>query len=267
MKFNFNDSEDFYIDLSASCTKEQAVLRLLDWRESTIKKYFFHIDHTGAKKTDIKEISPTAIDLHDYLSEIYKEALQKYENAIPDKYTKDELNAIIYEHTPNINKAKETIEQAHSYLMDITDELAKPNCSLRIDQETTIKEGKTYITIRSLNEWKKKKYQDTNGSPNAEPSSPDNEISEGDSQFVPANIKTSYLNLLTSFSIAINIISETSKSFKYKERINVSQISEKMSSTGQSMTRTGNFALPGQTPTAIRDRINKALKYLDTKIP
>lgn len=259
-------SEDFLIDLSPSCTKEQAVLRLLGWGKETIKKKYIVLDHNGKLETEKEKISLATMNLHEYLTDTYKEAVQRYENAIPENPTEDQIYAALEEHGPRITETEADIEKARNYFMDITDELGKQNSSLRIDQETTTKEGKIYITIRSLEEWAANKYNDSSQIKKGETPPSEYDFSIDDTP-TPKNLKAQYSNLLISFSIAVKYIAEDSYRFKYRGVENIQEISDALSRKAQDLANTGDLPMAGQGTSAIRDRIKSALQALKTKIP
>lgn len=252
-------SEDFLIDLSPSCTKEQAVLRLLGWGAETIKKKYIKMNHAGHVVTDMKEISPTTIDLHELLTETYQEALQRFEDAVPKDATEDEMEKVINEHGPRIEEAESFVQEARSYLMDITDELAKNDSELRIDQEATDKVGSTCITIRSLEEWAEKRYRKQKGSSTSESSpSPD----------TPDDLPKRHLKVNQSVNITLALAIKAlanmgGRKYQYRNDINVKSIVEKIDEAGRELTKSGDASLRDQSISAISGRVKDALEALD----
>lgn len=250
-------SEDFLIDLSPSCTKEQAVLRLLGWGTETINKKYIHMNTKLEVLTDMKEISPAAIDLHELLTDTYQEALQRYEDAVPKDPTEEEMEKILDEHGPRIEEAEAFVERARNYLMDITDELARPCGDLRIDQEATVKVGSTCITIRSLEAWAEKRWP----KPEESSTSENEKSSDTTDDFLDAENKGNRSFLLT-LGLAVRALAE-SKGGKYGtvEAPNITQISILLSDLADKL---GNVKKPlhGQGEDHIRGKITKANKLL-----
>lgn len=250
-------SEDFLIDLSSSCTKEQAVLRLLGWGAETIKKKYIKMNHAGHVVTGMKEISPTTIDLHELLTETYQGALQRFEDAVPKDATEDEMEKVINEHGPRIEEAESFVQEAHSYLMDITDELAKHDSELRIDQDATAKVGSTCITIRSLEEWAGKRYRKpevSSTSENEKPPGPPDDLldtkNKGNKSF------------LLTLGLAVRALAGA-KGDKYgtTEDPNIAQISILLSELADELENV-NKPLHGQGEQSIRGKIMTANKHL-----
>jgi hypothetical protein len=154
------NEDDFILDLSASCTKDQAVMRMLGWGLLTMYPKQLHLMANGTLKEDSKLVYRPDFSLNELLSEIYRDAKNAYLNSVPLNATADKANALLEKALPAIERAEAMIEQARSYMLDIVDELARGDGSgLRLDKERTTKNGEEYITIRSLDEWCAAKYQ------------------------------------------------------------------------------------------------------------
>ena len=250
-------SEDFLIDLSPSCTKEQAVLRLLGWGTETIKKKYIKMNHAGQVVTDMKEISPTTIDLHELLTETYQEALHRFEDAVPKDPTEDEMEQIINEHGPRIEEAEAFVEEAHNYLIDITDELAKHDSALRIDQDATTKFGSTYITIRSLEEWASKRYR----KPESFSTSENQKSSGAPDDILDSNNKGNRSFLLTLGLAGRALAGVKGNGYGTTEDPNISRISSLLSELADKLENT-NKPFHGQGEASIRSRIRQANNQL-----
>lgn len=154
------NEDDFILDLSASCTKDQAVMRMLGWGLLTMYPKQVHLMANGTLKEDSKLVYRPDFSLNELLSEIYRDAKNAYLNSVPVNATADKANALLEKALPAIERAEAMIENARSYMLDIVDELAKGDASgLRLDKESTLKNAEEYITIRSLDEWCAAKYQ------------------------------------------------------------------------------------------------------------
>ena len=190
------------------------MLRLMGWDKNAIIKKHIQIAPTGAIPPDQAESHLHSIDLYEWLNEVYRQALEDYENDIPDNPSEDQIENALDAHGPRILEAEELVEKAHKYLIDITDELASPDTLLRIDQEMSIKTGKTYITIRSIDEWTEKNNRNETASstgkedPHAESSS----LSGNDS--LPVKKEKAVRSLEVTLALAINELAKA-KGSKY----------------------------------------------------
>ena len=150
--------DDFILDLSASCSKDQAVMRILGWGTETVYPKKLHVMEDGTLKEDSRLVYRPDFSLNEFLSEIYRDAKNAYLNSVPADATTDMINAMLEKALPGIERAETMIDQARRYMLDIVDELARGNASgLRLDKESTTKHGEEYITIRSLDAWCKEK--------------------------------------------------------------------------------------------------------------
>lgn len=254
-------SEDFLIDLSPSCTKEQAVLRLLGWGAETIKKKYIKMNHAGHVVTDMKEISPTTLNLLELLTETYQEALQRLEDAVPKDATEDEMEKVINEHGPRIEEAESFVQEAHSYLMDITDELAKHDSELRIDQDATAKVGSTCITIRSLEEWAGKRYRKpevSSTSKNEKPPGLPDDFTKSDK---------SSNSLLITLGLMIRALA-ANRGSRYGTAADpkIFPIAELLLEEANKLSPQNDKSIHGQGIESIRKRLTTATKILDLYI-
>jgi len=153
--------ENFILNLAASCTREQAVWRMLGWERKTIGERSVEIPITenGIVLQDTQKTYHPDWSLEEHLSRIYKEALTSYSNRLDANSTEDEIEEALGETWSDIERVEVLIEKARGYLLDIVDELAKGDQSaLRVDRDTTLKTGVEHITIRSLDAWHAKTY-------------------------------------------------------------------------------------------------------------
>jgi hypothetical protein len=152
--------DDFILDLSASCTKDQAVMRMLGWGRLTMYPRAVHLLADGTLKEDSKEVFRPDFSLNELLSEMYRNATNAYLHSVPLEATQEEANRLLEKAIPNIERAELMIELAREYLIDIVDELALgPASALRVDKEMSDKTGELHITLKSLDAWSKAKEQ------------------------------------------------------------------------------------------------------------
>lgn len=254
-------SENFLIDLSPSCTKEQAVLRLLGWGKETITKKYIKMSSAEKFEKDMKEISPIAINLHELLTETYREALQKYEDSFSEDPTEDELNTALKLHGSRILEAEEFISEAHGYLMDITDELARPDSALRIDQDATTKSGTAFITIRSLEEWAKNKYAKLEES-SVKEELKNTEKSSGSTDDSSVGEKTLNSLYITLGLTARAIVELKGTQYGNPDKIVITQLAKLLEKDAIALSNDPNKPLDTQTYESIRKRLTEAQKRL-----
>lgn len=142
------------IDLRPSCTKEDAVAKLLGFMKGHIRHDYPEDDND----ITIEHLTYTyslghPLDIQ--LSLLKNAALSRFSDAIEAKAPEDVLNQL----ADVIHECDEISNKAGAYLCGIEDELAKGESSeLRIDQATSDSSGEVYITLRSLDQWAREKY-------------------------------------------------------------------------------------------------------------
>jgi len=148
---------DFVLDLSASCTKDQAVMRLLGWGKETINlvRQVIYLAPNGSTEWDkTKGNALEHENLSDFLTEIYHDAREAAAFDIGEKSDAEQVNEPNEAVLEKYIWAEDLIEEARNLLIDIVDELAKGDSSkLRLDNFLSQKHGVQYITIKSLAAW------------------------------------------------------------------------------------------------------------------
>jgi hypothetical protein len=147
---------EYYPQTAGSCSKEQAVAKLLGWSIGPLFKRRFHASEAGFLESDLfwVENFEQGIDaqLQSMLIAAQNKAIRRLEEGAPF----DELTAL----DQDIERVKSLVLQVHEYRMSMEDELAKgPTSELRLDTTRTAEEGVDYITLLSLNRWALQKYK------------------------------------------------------------------------------------------------------------
>jgi len=254
-------NDDFILDLSASCTKDQAVMRLLGWGHRSIYKKNIPVTENEFTQEDLKEMHPENLRLEDYLTFMYQSALDDYANAVPEDATEEVVLRVLEEKLPRIDEAEVLVETARSYMMDIVDELSKgASSALRIDQCATTATGIEHITLRSLDRWEKDFYKATN-----QPGKSVSNLTQGDGKEQLLECDLNELtkgnsSLFVTLALAAEAFAET-KVGKYGGKnapINVKNVSEYLQLLGE-RDLPKDTAFPGQSAASIKLRIDRGL--------
>lgn len=134
--------ESYCVDLTTSCTVNDAIKQLLGVSPST--------------SNDLSDSELADVDtLENLLSCILEDAETDYLNAKPHKQTDKEIAANL----ERLNRAKLLIDNARRYRIDIVDELSNGSKSkLKRDLIAETVSNGFYITITSFNKWAFEKY-------------------------------------------------------------------------------------------------------------
>lgn len=157
---------DVNIDLSTSCTKDQAVMKLLGWSQGIMTRKEIELPASGSWLDQLSAVSHHTMNLTEELKALHERARQEYLAALPPEayedhfdpdrhFTSPEAIDTYLEKARNLEDMGKLIERAHAFAMDIEDELDKGELSvLRVDQDATEKSGITHLTLRSLDQWR-----------------------------------------------------------------------------------------------------------------
>jgi hypothetical protein len=251
--------DQFILNLSASCTTDQAVLRLIGWGRDTV--YLTDIKQTGDSDFLKKHMLIYRPDfgLNEFLSGLYKQALLLYAADVPEDATEEDVQRALDLHAHRIDETQAFIEKARSYKMDIVDELAKGDGSaLRLDKEATAQSGIAHITIKSLDAWSK-----PTDSIKTDAATP---VPETDIHALLETVKDvdgttkSDASLYVTLALAVQAFAEKAgpKFLRDGDDVNVKQVAEHLTSLGAKQRAQGGN-LPSQSEASIRSRITTAL--------
>lgn len=139
--------DESIIDLSISCTIDEAVAYLLDLKQGPRRIYIASEDSRTDEYYDVS--------LHEILSNDSEAAEIDYSNAKAEKLPAE----VIAEKCAELEKCEMRIAEARKYLSDLVEELAKEGASaLRKDILATKNPQYPYITLSSLKQWADEKY-------------------------------------------------------------------------------------------------------------
>jgi len=165
--------EETVFDLSASCTKDQAVMRILGWGQGSVFKLAIPITEDGISPEDLRQMHPEAMTLSERLQDMAEHARNALILGAENGTSQEELGRLDDE----VEKVRQLAARARELRMDIEDELSKgENSILRIDDDATNSSGVTHINIRSLEKWIAE--PDSSEAPNAKKSRPRQKLRE-----------------------------------------------------------------------------------------
>ena len=150
-------------DIRTSCTKEEAAAKLIGWMKGHIRHaYPMDIDEDDITADHLIYMRSLVYPLQDHLAILRNAEWYRYENAVVDEASED----ILAGYALSLIECDDLIRQVAVYLCDIDEELDKEFdqvglSALRVDRRTTEQSGVLHITLRSLDQWAKKKYDIT----------------------------------------------------------------------------------------------------------
>ena len=127
---------DVNIDISTSCTKEQAVMKLLGWSQGIFTSTKMYISIDGLWLDQLPSISHHNLNLEDQLKQLHERARQEYLCAFPPEaftsefdpekhISSNDVYETLIKKQENLESVKVLIARARSYAMNIDEEIDK----------------------------------------------------------------------------------------------------------------------------------------------
>lgn len=148
-----NPETDVIINIQTSCTRDEAVAKLLGWSRGRYFPPIVQVTKHGIDKADLGKVARFQGSVQEQLADIYEKARSEFIDAAETGKSHETLSSL----EARVIECRALVDRAAEYFLDLDDELASP-VTLRIDRMRTERDGDIYITLRSLAEWSKQKY-------------------------------------------------------------------------------------------------------------
>ena len=150
-----NAEDEVYVDLSTSCTKDEAVAKMLGWMQGQKRLKYIQVSEHGIPADQLPYLHTLEAPLNEYLMALREAARHELLDAV-EAGAADE---VIYEKDDAVAKCDALISKAMSYFLDIGEELDKGELSeLKIDRSKFESSDEVHITLKSLDRWARKNY-------------------------------------------------------------------------------------------------------------
>lgn len=147
--------EEIRVDWRASCTKEDAVAKLIGWMRGHIHPKIIEVTEQSAYAEQLPYRHCIHVSLQDELEKLREKARHELLDAMAVSDNFDDF----YEQYDAVERYDELIKLVAFYLVEITDEIAKGKDSLlRVDQQATDSTGVTHFTLKSVDQWALESY-------------------------------------------------------------------------------------------------------------
>jgi len=254
----FESEDEFVTDKKTSCSREEAIAKMLGWLQGTKRRPFTEITEFGISEDQlIHTHSFDELSVLDLLTDHVYSAQKEYFASIEA----GDLVEVVQAKELKVKKSSERLEKAKQYFIDFDDEVADTDSSaIKLHQIDTEHYGVEHYTLKSVDHWTKKNYKisviDQNKGTSIE-SNHDDDIDESD---VEAGFsKTIANNLYITFALLIeDHVKGKGTAFKHSDgRINVSTLASYIKKMADACSPTDK--LPGQSLKTIQIHINKAI--------
>lgn len=148
-------SEQFAINLNVSCTKDDAIAKLLGWLKGAIHHEVIEIDNNCITLEQLEYMDTLYYSLDKHLNSLRHKAMVEASKLVDTGAEK----ALIDAQLERVLDIEDLIAKAKNYVLDFDEELEKHALSmLQIDYTATNKAGQVHIKLKSLDAWARKQY-------------------------------------------------------------------------------------------------------------
>lgn len=260
-------ADDIVLDTRTTCTKDEAVAKLLGWMQGEIRLRYIHLTDSGISADQLPHLHSLEGSLADLLSEFRRAARSE----LIEAFEADAAPEILDQKELAVSEWAEKIKKAGKYFRDIDDELAKGDESvLKVDDKASEETGTLQIRLSSLETWATKRYgisvlgsdvEQLADSHQNEQSSVDEEEPSADGGLD----KQKADNLFISLAFLVDAFAQTAEAYRSGDRPNVIAISKRIEAVAKAANK--NVEIPvGQGFEVIRKRITEAMKRKNKKL-
>lgn len=260
-------ADEISIDFRTSCSKDEAVAKLLGWMQGSVHRKYIHLTDAGISADQLPYLHTLDGSLADHLLELRQAAHLELSSA----FDAGAAPEILDEKESVVTHWDDEIKKAAKYLRAIDDELSKGiESALSLDQEASREAGTPQILLNSLDRWAQTKYKNlvfstdadepANGKPMAQ--------SEQDEPLAPLSESRSPKdeNLLASFAFLVELYSATLPKLHHDDGTPKVDVVAKCIAQ-HAIKMNNKMKLRGQSDEAIKDRIEEAMKVKRSKLP
>ena len=148
-----NPETDVIINIQTSCTRDEAVAKLLGWSRGRYFSRSVQVTGHGIDEVDLAKVAQFEGSVQEQLAAIYEKARSEFIDAAETGESHETLSIL----EGKVHGCRALVDKAAEYFLDLDDELSSPEM-LRIDRMRTGRDSQIYITLRSLAEWSKHRY-------------------------------------------------------------------------------------------------------------
>ena len=146
-----NTEDELIVAPSSTCTRDEAVARLLGWMKGPQYPKNIHFGQFGVPTNQYIYLQHLEGNIQNQLTLYRETARQEWVSANASDNEDSSASAKV------LLDCYDLAAKAERYLIEIDDEIAKENKSaLRIDQAATQKAKETHYTLKSVDEWAKR---------------------------------------------------------------------------------------------------------------
>lgn len=258
-----NSEDPIVVDLRTSCTKDEAVAKLLGWMRGPIRRKYTLVTEAGIPVDQLPKMHSIGGPLSEQLADLQEAARMQLVEAAEAGASIE----VLHQKQDDVAGWNAQIMKAASYLRDIDDELAKGDESaLKTDKRAKKESGVIHLTLSSLDQWARNKYDISIFETAVEKSSEGNSTSQSIQPENEATLngglsKLKADNLYTTFAFLVEAFSQTLTKYGKDSKPNVSAIAKHIEAIAAKTS-----VQDGQDQETIRKLISEAMKRKKKKM-
>ena len=266
-------ADEIYIDFSTSCTRDEAVAKLLGWMRGPIRRKYINVTEDGISEDQLPYLHRMDEPIKDQLLELREVAQQRLYKAFDadEKLRTEESRKVLSDAADEVERHSQTIYHAAQYFRDIDDELAKGEESkLRVDKTITKTLSDPYIGLSSLDAWAQEKYRISilahdDATPTIDSVIDQLKQPQDDSRQNGGLGKIKADNLYVTLALFVEAFSKSATRYHNAGGPVVINIAEKIAAFRKDAFGNDEY-IPGQGSEAIKSSIVEAMKRMKKKL-
>ena len=148
--------DDIIIKQETSCSKEEAIAKLIGWMRGTLRKRYVEFSTGWISEEQLPYLYSLHGTVQEHLQDLRNAAYFAYHDAA---VVDIEPDTIVEEKRQSVARIDQLIRDAASYLQGIEKEFDRGDASvLKIDREATERSGVIQLSLNSLDQWAHKQY-------------------------------------------------------------------------------------------------------------
>jgi len=149
-----NAEDEIYIDDRSSCTRDEAIAKMLGWMQGHVRKRFIKVTARGVSEDQLADLASLDEPLLEMLADLREVARQDFIQTFEDDADLD----VIIKKDESVAMLDSLINKAVAYGFAFDQEAGMPQSTLCIDQSATEETGITHFTLNSVDQWSRRQW-------------------------------------------------------------------------------------------------------------
>ena len=149
-----NSEDEIYIDDRRSCTRDEAIAKMLGWMRGHVRKKIIKVTVQGISVDQLADLPSLDIPILKMLNDLRDGGRQDFIQAFDDDAEPD----VIISKDETVAMLDDLINKAVAYGLALDHEVSLPQSALFIDRLATEETGITHFTLYSVDQWARRQW-------------------------------------------------------------------------------------------------------------